>query len=87
MLSAMVTVNIPLDDDVAKELEALARESGKPASELAAEAVRALIARRQYLKAIDEGLDDAKAGRLVDGDRVDAWLESWGTDNELDPPT
>jgi predicted transcriptional regulator len=36
--------------------------------------------------AVEEGLADAKAGRLVDGESVMSWLASWGTDNELPPP-
>ncbi len=36
--------------------------------------------------AVEEGLADAKAGRLVDGESVMRWLESWGTDHELPPP-
>jgi putative addiction module CopG family antidote len=33
-----------------------------------------------------EALEDVKAGRLIDGERVDAWLASWGTEHELEPP-
>jgi predicted transcriptional regulator len=75
--SAMVTMNISLDEKLAEELENLAKESGRPAGELAADAVRALLARRQYLKAIDEGLEDAKAGRVVDGGEIDGILDEW----------
>jgi len=28
-----------------------------------------------------EGLEDIHAGRMVDGNKVNAWLESWGTEN------
>lgn len=31
-------------------------------------------------------LESAGKGRVADGDAVHAWLESWGTDNELRPP-
>lgn len=73
----MVTMNIPLDDALAKELEELAKETGKPVAELAVDAVRALLARRQYLKAIEEGLDDVRAGRVVDGEEIDGRLDGW----------
>jgi predicted transcriptional regulator len=39
-----------------------------------------------YLAAVDEGLVDAKAGRLVPYEKVRRWLLSWGTDHELPPP-
>ena len=70
-------MNIPLDEALAKELEEVARESGRPVGEIAAEAVRALLSRRHYLKAIDEGLTDVKAGRVVDGEDLDAILDDW----------
>jgi predicted transcriptional regulator len=40
----------------------------------------------EYLAAVDEGLADAKAGRVVPYEKVRRWLLSWGTDNELPPP-
>jgi predicted transcriptional regulator len=39
-----------------------------------------------FLAAVDEGLADAKAGRVVPYEKVRRWLLSWGTDNELPPP-
>ena len=35
---------------------------------------------------IERGLADADAGRLLDGDEVLTWIESWGTPHELPPP-
>ena len=37
--------------------------------------------------AILEGIADADAGRTIPHDEVKAWLESWGTENELPAPT
>jgi predicted transcriptional regulator len=36
--------------------------------------------------AVEEGLADLRAGRVVEGDAVMRWLESWGTEHELAPP-
>ncbi len=36
--------------------------------------------------AILEGIADADAGRLIPHEDVKAWLESWGSDDELPPP-
>lgn len=33
-----------------------------------------------------EALEDIKAGRLMDGDKVMSWLDSWGTDAEQTAP-
>lgn len=35
---------------------------------------------------LEEGLADIKAGNMVDGDDVLRWIDSWGTDQELEPP-
>ena len=34
-----------------------------------------------------KGIADADAGRLIPHEEMKAWLESWGTENELPPPT
>lgn len=72
-------MQIPLDDDVASALSALARKEGSSPEQLAIRAVRALVERQAYLAAIDEGLDDVAAGRVVDGEKVDRFLEEWAT--------
>lgn len=71
----MVTISI--DDKLAQELEALAKESGKSLDELAADSLRSVLKRQQYLRAIDEGLEDVKAGRVASADDVDAFLDDW----------
>ncbi|MBF0561404.1 MAG: CopG family transcriptional regulator [Alphaproteobacteria bacterium] len=39
-----------------------------------------------FLAAVDDGIDDANAGRTVPYEDVRRWLLSWGTENELPPP-
>jgi predicted transcriptional regulator len=34
-----------------------------------------------------EAWADAAAGRLVSLEAIEAWVESWGTANELEPPS
>ena len=33
-----------------------------------------------------EAIEDIESGRIVDGDEVLAWLASWGSEAELEPP-
>ena len=40
----------------------------------------------EFLAAVDEGLADVKAGRVVPYEKVRRWLLSWGSDNELPAP-
>ena len=51
-----------------------------------AESWRELTHRAAVRADLEEGLADIKAGRTVDGDEVLHWIDSWGTDQELDPP-
>ena len=37
-------------------------------------------------QALAEALASVDAGKGIPAERVIAWLESWGTDNELPPP-
>lgn len=37
--------------------------------------------------ALAEGIADVEAGRIVSFDKVRDWLSSWGTEQELPPPT
>lgn len=39
-----------------------------------------------FLKAVEEGIADADAGRTVPYEDVRRWLLSWGTTTELPPP-
>lgn len=39
-----------------------------------------------FAAAVQEGIDDADAGRAIPYDDVRRWLLSWGTENELPPP-
>ena len=39
-----------------------------------------------YRAAVQVGLDDIAAGRTISGERVQAWVRSLGTPEELSPP-
>jgi predicted transcriptional regulator len=40
----------------------------------------------EFLAAVQEGIADADAGRMIPYEKVRRWLLSWGTENELPPP-
>lgn len=40
-----------------------------------------------FVAAVEEGIAAADAGRTVPYEAVRRWLLSWGTENELPPPT
>ena len=69
--------SIAVDDDVAKELMRLAEREGKEPADLVRQLLARYAERQRYLAAIDEGLADIKAGRVVDGEEVEAFLDDW----------
>ena len=38
---------------------------------------------QQIIRETKEALADLKAGRVISGEEVMQWLETWGTDNEI----
>ena len=65
-----------------------------PAGELALhapeDAAEALVPEEGYeewkMQQIEAGFAEIDAGNYIEGDKVRAWLQSWGTEHELPPP-
>ncbi|MCC7071836.1 MAG: ribbon-helix-helix protein, CopG family [Deltaproteobacteria bacterium] len=71
----MVTMNISLDDDLAKALEELAKRAGKPIESVVAETMREHVEySRRLIASIEAGLRDADAGRVHSIEEVEAEL-------------
>lgn len=87
-MSATTTLTIEVPVAIGDQLEQLAQALSRSKNWLAQEALRYFLDLQEWqLQAIKKGIDDAEAGRLVDHEGVAAWLESWGTAEELPPPT
>jgi predicted transcriptional regulator len=83
--SEMLTVRV--SPETKKQLEALAKETKRSKSFLAAEAISSYLETQAWqLEQIKAGIADLDAGRTVSGDKVLAWIRSWGTANEVPPP-
>ncbi|MBI1946837.1 MAG: ribbon-helix-helix protein, CopG family [Deltaproteobacteria bacterium] len=80
----MVTISI--DDKLAKELEALAKDLGKSVDKLAGELLKGTLSDKKTEAKIARARADVAAGRVVDNDKMVAWLRSWGTKDETEPP-
>ena len=86
----MPITSVRLPDELAEQLSDLADRLHRSKSWLISEAVKDFVARvdedsRRWQETL-EALDAVKAGQVVDGDQVDAWLSRWGSDDELPPP-
>lgn len=84
----MTSVRMP--NELLERLECTAEQLRRSKGWIIKDAVEEYLAREELkLRRNQETLEsweDYKAGRVIDGDEVMAWLESWGTDDEKEPP-
>lgn len=86
----MSITSFRIRDELQDPLEQAATELRRPKAWIINEALASYFdnenqQQRMYRETL-EGLADVEAGRLIDGDQVQSWIESWGSDNELPPP-
>ena len=80
-----MTVRVPTR--IKRRLERLAKATQRTASWLAADALATYVDLHDWqVAAIKEGIADADAGRVVEDERVEAWLASWGTGKKRRAP-
>jgi predicted transcriptional regulator len=85
---ATTSFTMRMDTELKARLEAEAEAVDRSTAKLAQMAITEFLERLEWKRrAIDEGMADVRAGRLIDGDAVHDWLASLGTDNELPEPT
>lgn len=83
---ASLTISLPRED--IDRLGSLAAQTGRSVDALASDAVATFLSNEDWqVAAIREAVEEADAGAVpVDHARVVAWLESWGTGDELPRP-
>jgi predicted transcriptional regulator len=82
---------LDLDPDIDARIDALAAKKGQSPDAVIADAVVLLdsVADLEELDIAEDlrRLEEfERTGEAVPGDEVKAWIESWGTPNELPPP-
>ena len=81
------TLTVRLDSRLKKKLDKLAGSTKRSKSFLAAEAIANYVELNEWqIKAIKAGIKDADEGRLVEHEKVEAWVESWGSKKERKRP-
>ena len=87
MQTPSITFTVRVNPDDKKRLEALAKNTGRSRSYLAAEAIAEYLATNEWQVAgIYEALASLEKGQAVDHDEVSDWVRSWASENELPPP-
>lgn len=86
----MNTTSFRLDDDLEEKLEVTATKLQRTKSWIINDALRQYIVREeQKLKMLEEtqeAIADIQAQRVVSGEEVMNWLETWGTSSEATAP-
>ncbi|MBV9288752.1 MAG: CopG family ribbon-helix-helix protein [Hyphomicrobiales bacterium] len=82
------TLTIRVDESDMARLEELARSTGRSSSLLAAEAIAEYLAVNEWQVArIRSAMESLDRGEGIEHDAVRKWVQSWGTENELKPPS
>ncbi len=86
-MAKSTTLSFRVDADLKNELTKIAKRQDRSASYIAEQAIKDRVAFEQaQVRAIEEGLAAADRGELIPHAEVKAWVESWGTENELPQP-
>ena len=86
----MNTTSFRLDDDIEKKLEVTASRLQRTKGWIINDALRQYIMREEQkqrmLEETEDAIADIEANRIVSGEEVMKWLETWGIQNEAQAP-
>lgn len=84
------TMTLRLDDETNSRLSNLAGATDRSKAYLATQALKLFLENNEWqvqaIKAALTEADSASPDQFVDNDSVMAWMETWGTENESQPP-
>lgn len=84
------TMTLRLDDETSDRLSNLAGATERSKAYLAMQALKLFLENNEWqVQQIKEAVaeaDTASPDQFVDNDKVMAWVETWGTDHEGEPP-
>jgi predicted transcriptional regulator len=86
----MGITSVRLKPEIEAPLADLSKELDRSKSYLINKAIEEFLDRKAVeesrWKETLEAIDSVKSGRVIDENEVNIWLNSWGTDQELEPP-
>lgn len=83
------TISVRLDRETINRLSAMAKATGRKRGALMAYAIEQYVQNESWqITAIQEAVDELEQGEagLVDHEAIATWLDSWGADEEAEPP-
>ena len=86
----MGVTSIRLQPEIENPLEKLAAKLDRSKNYIINQAIREFIERKntagkRWTETL-EAIDSVKSGKLINEKEVNAWLDSWGSDDEIKPP-
>ena len=88
-LTAMSTVqfSIRMDPKIKARLDKQARLEDRSAAYIAQRAIDAYVSKQEHLLELVRLAEvEADKGVFISEEKMDAWVNSWGADDELPPP-
>lgn len=86
-MSKTAKLTIRIGEDVKSKLATIAKHEDRTPSYIVEQAIKDRIAYEEAtVRAIENGLREAKCGEVVPHEAVKAWVKSWGRDDELPVP-
>ncbi len=87
----MAMTSVRMSEELMEDLQAIAEKLRRSKGWVINDALRQYLEKeaqreRMYQETL-KSLQDVQAGRVIDGGRVIDWLDSWGSEQELEPPT
>lgn len=83
------TISVRLNPDTLEKLGHMANAMHRPRAWLMSHAIERYVEHEAWqIEAIQEAVDALESGqaRFASHEEVQSWLESWGTENEGEPP-
>lgn len=86
----MGVTSVRLQPEIEDPLENLSKKLDRSKSYLINQAIKEFLERKEleekrWTETL-EAIDSVKSGKSIDEKEVNDWLDSWGTENELEPP-
>ncbi len=86
----MGVTSIRLQPEIENPLNNLSKKLDRSKNYLINQAIKEFLERKsvdeQRWNETLEAIDSVKSGRSIDEKDVNEWLDSWGSENELEPP-
>ncbi len=91
LVKNMSTTSFRLDDDLQEKLDITATRLKRSKGWIINDALREYIEheerKQRMMEETEEAIADIKAERVVSGEEVMKWLETWGTPAEIEAPS